>query len=85
MAVKQLSDGNTDGTSLGQSSTDLVSLYNETPVAQRTNSIMYELTLTFTASNGFGFTTSAMMQNVIDQLEEIRATLTALGIHGGTS
>ena len=34
MAVKQLSDGNPSGTSLGQSSDDLVSLYNETPVAQ---------------------------------------------------
>ena len=34
MAVKQLSDGNPSGTSLGQSASDLVSLYGETPVAQ---------------------------------------------------
>jgi hypothetical protein len=31
---KQLSDGNPDGTSLGQSSSDLVSFYGETPVDQ---------------------------------------------------
>lgn len=31
---KQLSDKNPDGTSLGQSSTDLVSFYGATPVAQ---------------------------------------------------
>jgi hypothetical protein len=35
MAIgKQLSDGNPDGTSLGQSTSDLISFYGETPVAQ---------------------------------------------------
>lgn len=35
MAVKQLSDGNTDGTVLGQSSTDKISFYNVTTVTQQ--------------------------------------------------
>jgi len=35
MPVKQLSDGNPDGTVLGQSATDLISFYNATPVAQQ--------------------------------------------------
>jgi predicted HD phosphohydrolase len=35
MAVKHLSDGNPDGTVLGQSSTDKVGLHGATPVAQR--------------------------------------------------
>lgn len=34
MAVRQLSDGGPDGTTLGQSATDLVGFYGETPVAQ---------------------------------------------------
>lgn len=34
MTVKQLSDGNPDGTKLGQSSTDLVGFYGATPVAR---------------------------------------------------
>lgn len=34
MAVRQLSDANADGTSLGQSSTDKVSLFGVTPVVQ---------------------------------------------------
>lgn len=34
MAVNQLSDGNPAGQSLGQSATDLVSVYGETPVVQ---------------------------------------------------
>ena len=33
-AVKQLSDGNSQGTVLGQSSTDKIAFYNTTPVAQ---------------------------------------------------
>ena len=40
MAIgKQLSDKNPDGTSLGQSTADLVSLYGVTPVSQRASSI----------------------------------------------
>lgn len=34
MAVKQLSDGGSDGVKLGQSATDLVGLYGATPVAK---------------------------------------------------
>lgn len=34
MAVKQLSDGNSDGTQLGQSSTDKVGFYGKTPIAR---------------------------------------------------
>lgn len=32
MAVKQLSDGNSDGTALGQSATDKIGFYGATPV-----------------------------------------------------
>lgn len=35
-AVRQLSDGNSQGTSLGQSTTDLISFYAVTPVARST-------------------------------------------------
>lgn len=34
-AVRQLSDGNSQGTSLGQSAADLISFYNATPVAKQ--------------------------------------------------
>jgi hypothetical protein len=34
MAVKQLSDGNPDGTTLGQSATDLIAFYGSTPLAR---------------------------------------------------
>lgn len=35
MATKQLSDGNTDGTVLGQSTSDKISFYNVTTVTQQ--------------------------------------------------
>lgn len=34
MAVKQLSDGNTAGTTLGQSATDKIAFFGATPVVQ---------------------------------------------------
>lgn len=36
-AAKQLSDGNSQGTILGQSTTDLISFYNATPIARPGN------------------------------------------------
>lgn len=35
MAVEHLSKGNDDGTTFGQSTTDLISFYNVTPVVQQ--------------------------------------------------
>ena len=46
---KQLSDGNPDGTSLGQSASDLVSLYGATPVDQ--GAAITALTTTPTATD----------------------------------
>lgn len=35
MAIKQLSDGNPSGTVMGQSTSDLIAFYGDTPVAQQ--------------------------------------------------
>lgn len=37
MAVTHLSDGNPDGTALGQNSSDLISFYGATPIARPTS------------------------------------------------
>lgn len=50
MAIgKQLSDGNPDGTSLGQSATDLISVYGVTPKVQ--GAAVTALTTTPTATD----------------------------------
>jgi hypothetical protein len=84
-AIKQLSDANPSGTSLGQSATDLVSLYGVTPIAQRSGSSQVALVLTTAVSGGFGFGTSAAFATFTAQLEEIRATLAALGAFKGAA
>lgn len=76
MAVKQLSDGGVDGTVLGQSASDKVSLYGVAPAAQRAAavqaaSVVSEASYISVASNNAAFAA------------EVAATLTALGIWKG--
>jgi hypothetical protein len=70
MATKQLSDGSTDGTVLGQSTTDKIGFYGtSTPVAKQTCTLAAALTA--------GTTTAA---NVAAAVDELHAALAALGI-----
>ena len=69
MAVEYIDKANPDGTSFGQSASDLISLYGATPVAQRGN-----------ASQAAA--TDAASTTVL--ANELRAALVALGaIKGG--
>lgn len=74
MAVKQLSDGGTDGACLGQSVSDLVAFYGTTPVSQRASSVQ----ATVASSGSFGATQAAL-------LNEIRNTLVAVGLMKGAA
>lgn len=64
MSQKQLSDGNSDGVSLGQSATDKVGFYGTTPIVQGTIS----------ASAGTDAAT------LVVELTEIRAWLVEIGL-----
>lgn len=77
MAVgKHLSDANPSGTSLGQSTTDLISFYGVTPIAQRASS--NQATTNIAVSASFGATQLAVVQ-------EIMNTLGALGLWKGSA
>lgn len=76
MAVHQLSDKGSDGTSLGQSATDTISFYGVTPVAQRSSSVQVSSALA--TSSAFGATQLAVVQ-------EIMATLEATGLWKGSA
>ena len=79
MAVgKQLSDRNTDGTSLGQDVNDKVSLYGVTPIVQRSGAAQ-ATSLVGTASSAD--VTTDLKAAVI----EIMNTLTALGVWTGSA
>ena len=76
MPVRQLSDGSTDGTVLGQSTADLVSLYGKTPISQRANAVQ---ALSLMSAGSYVSVTS----NLAAILAEVSATLTALGVWKG--
>jgi len=83
MPVKQLSDGNPDGTVLGQSASDLIAFYNTTPVAQRSGSVQAAVPTTApTNATPFGFS-QAQATAILTLLNEIRATLVGVGLMKG--
>jgi hypothetical protein len=83
MPVRHLSDGNPDGTVLGQSASDLVAFYNATPVPQRSGTAQTAVPTTAPINTSpFGYT-QAQATAILTLLNEIRATLVALGLMKG--
>ena len=76
--VRQLSDGDDTGTTMGQSASDLVSLYGGSPVSQRASSIQ---AASVVSANSFISVTS----NLAAFCAEVAATLTGLSVWKGTS
>ncbi len=84
MPVRQLSDGNPDGTVLGQSASDLISFYNATPVTQRSGAAQAAVPSTApTNATPYGFS-QAQATAIITLLNEVRATLVGLGLMNGS-
>ena len=75
---KQLSDAGSDGTTLGQSTSDLIALYGTTPISQRGNAVQ---ALSLMSAGSYVSVTS----NLAAILAEISTTLTALGIWKGAA
>jgi len=77
MAIgKQLSDGNPDGTILGQNASDLIGFYGASGASQRAGSNQASSNLSSSAS--FGTLQQAIVQ-------EIMATLTACSLWKGSA
>lgn len=76
MAVRQISDGGGDGLTIGQSTSDLVSLYGVTPVSQRAAATQ---AASVVSANSYISVTS----NLAAFCAEVAATLTALGAWKG--
>lgn len=86
VTVRQLSDGNPDGVSLGQSATDKISFYNATPIVQRSGAAQAAVAVTgSTTSTPYGYTTSAQADGIVTLLNEIRTTLVNLGLIKGSA
>lgn len=76
MAVEHISKGNDDGTTFGQDTSDLISFYGVTPVAQRSSS--NQATTNIAVSASFGASQLAVVQ-------EIMNTLAAVGLWKGSA
>lgn len=68
---KQLSDLNTDGTSLGQSTTDKISLYGVTPIVQRSGHAQATSLLSTASSTAIDTATKAAIIEVMNTLQAI--------------
>ena len=69
MAVKQLSDKNDDGTSLGQDANDKISFHGATPVAQQTVALL--------ATGSTGATITPTVQAIQAALEDLGIIVTS--------
>lgn len=70
--VKQLSDGNPGGSGLGQSASDLISLYGATPVSQRSSSL--QTSSNVVTSSSFGTLQVAQIQEILNILNTLGAS-----------
>lgn len=97
MAAYQLSDGNPDGTKLGQSITDLIAFYGVTPIAQKAAAAQAAVTDasggTAAPTNGIltltGTYNSAIIANAIAtiaaQTNAMQAVLVSVGLMKGSA
>ena len=87
MAGKQLSDGNPTGTTLGQSTTDLIGFHGvTTPTSQRVSAALsstHSLYAHTGLSLGANLSASVFYDYVCSSLQEIRTMLVAYGLHKG--
>lgn len=82
--ARQLSDNNSGGTGLGQSTTDTISFYGVTPVAQRAGAAQAAVTTTAsTSSTPVGYSTTTQADAIVTLVNEMRAALVAVGLIKG--
>ncbi len=87
-SVDELSKANTDGTRLGQSTTDKISFFGVTPAVQPSSASQATTSFTVTqcsALQGYGAATSTQMQNLVNLANALSTALVALGLIKGSA
>lgn len=85
MAVDQLSKGNPDGTTLGQSSTDKIAFYGATPVVQSSGAAQQAAPAGGTGALAGAYDTAANRDIMINLVNEMRTTLINAGLMKGSA
>ena len=81
MPVRELEDGNVDGTRLGQASTTLLGFYGASPVARQTATAFTTTTVAVSTSH-WGYASSTQANDVNKAAREAVTALRALGLGG---
>lgn len=80
MGVRELSDKRADGTRLGQSATDLISFWGQTPCDQPAAITSVNTTAATSTTNAFGFTTSTQADAIVTSINSILTALRECGM-----
>lgn len=85
-SLQSVTPASSGGYTVGQSITDPISFYGVTPIAQRAGSAQAAVATTApTNSSPYGYTTSAQADAIVALVNELRATLVALGLMKGAA
>lgn len=76
MAVTHLSDGNPDGTTLGQAASDTISLYGVTPIVQRSSTVLASSLLSASSYVSVASNTAAILLEISNALVALGAVRT---------
>jgi hypothetical protein len=82
MPVRELSDGNPDGTRLGNASSDLLGFYGLTTPIVRPSVTAYTTTTAATSTSPWGFGTSTQADAVNTAVRQMATALRSLGLVG---
>lgn len=86
MAVNIIGKGSPDGDSFGASTTEKISFYGVTAIAQRSGAMQASFTITIgTSQTSWGFAASDQFNCFVNQFREMRDTLVALGLWKGST
>lgn len=80
MAVEQVTYNGPDGATMGQNSSELISFYGATPVAQYTDVPAASTYIVSTSVGIFGFNTADAVTSLVKQLSTVVAALKACGL-----
>ena len=84
MAVEQIGYNGPDGMTMGATTSDTISFYGVTPVAQQTNvaaNSTFLVTSNAISSSGFGaFQTAAALSTFVSEVNEMKTAMRNLGI-----
>ena len=80
MAARQLSDGRAEGQTLGQSSTDKISVYNATPIVRQTKAVAVTTTAANSTANNYGYATAAQADAIVTAINALIVIGTNFGV-----